>query len=85
MVSTLKKILHLVFTSYSGNHFLCIHKGECIQKNQATGGHLRKHKVVLGITLSSAALMALASMVGIAVYWKKLGTKKRQSEGEEIT
>lgn len=70
--------------NYSGNHYLCMHKGECIQKNQATGGHLRKHKVVLGITLSSALLMASASMVGIAVYWKNLGTKKRPSEDSRM-
>jgi hypothetical protein len=62
-----------------------MHKGDCIKKIQETRNHLRKHKVVLGITISGVVLMALASMVGIVVYWKKLGTNKCLHEGQEIT
>ena len=55
-----------------------MHKGECIKKVQ----EIRKNKSVLGITISGAVLMALALMAGIAVYWKRLGTKTSLNEGQ---
>jgi hypothetical protein len=46
----------------------------------------KKHKmrVVIGITISGALIMALALMMGISLYRKKFRTKQHLNEGQEI-
>jgi hypothetical protein len=62
--------------NYSGNRYLCMHKGECVVHNS------RKEEVsvVLIITICGALVIALALMVAIAVYRKKFRTKRRFKE-----
>jgi serine/threonine protein kinase len=60
--------------NYSGNPYLCMHKGECILQNSNKNNI--KLKVVLGTTLSGILIIALALIAGTIVYRNKLRRKE---------
>lgn len=64
--------------NYSGNPYLCMHKGECILRN--SNKNKMKLKVALGTSLSGILIIALALTVGTLVYRKKFRRKGVEKE-----
>lgn len=70
-------------TCPSGTNYTVVFCGAATSSPAATSVTDRSAKVsgfVLRITISGALIMALALMVGIAVYWKKFRTKQHLNE-----
>lgn len=65
--------------NYSGNPYLCMHKGECILRNSHKNIK-KKLKVALGTSLSGILIIALALIVGTLVYRKKFRRKGVEKE-----
>eukprot|EP00253_Pinus_taeda_P011125 PITA_11125 len=62
---------------YSGNRYLCMHKGECTVPSKSKNA---KVKIVLGITIPGALIIALTLMGCIALCWKKSRRKHHINE-----